>query len=486
MADKNQRYVDIGRRSPQERPIGERLSDFREIAARFTHQEAMSQASRCEQCGVPYCHVYCPLHNNIPDWLRMTAEGRFEEAYRLAETTNNLPEICGRICPQDRLCEAKWACTLEQAGHGTVTIGAVEQFLGDLAFEQGWVRPRTPRAERAQHVGIVGAGPAGLAAAQELRAMGYAVTLYDRHGAPGGLLRFGIPGFKLEKDVIVRRCDHILRAGVHFVGRFTLGLDATLSEIRQRHDAVLLALGAYRPNRLPLPGAERGTVVDGLAYLIASMGDPAATLLDAPEAVNACDRRVVVVGGGDTAMDCVRTALRQGSCGVICLYRRGELDRTGSRRELEKAVAEGVQVLWRAEPSAYSPNTVMMMEGKPASCIQRSNGVLTVRVRDDTDHNIERRLIDAELVISAIGNRPELPGFFGASDLATTMRGSVRVNPDTGATNLPGVFAAGDLSRGPSLAVWAIRDGRAAAHGIHRYLRSSMTAVSDTLSGVAG
>ncbi len=485
MADKNQRYVEIGRRSPQERPISERLGDFREISARFTHQEAMSQASRCEQCGVPYCHVYCPLHNNIPDWLRMTAEGRFEEAYRLAETTNNLPEICGRICPQDRLCEAKWACTLEQVGHGTVTIGAVEQFLGDLAFEQGWVRPRTPRAERAQHVGIVGAGPAGLAAAEELRAMGYAVTLYDRHGAPGGLLRFGIPGFKLEKAVIVRRCDHILRAGVQFVGRFTLGLDATLSEIRQRHDAVLLALGAYRPNHLALAGAERGIVVDGLAYLIASMGDPAATFVDVPEAVNACDRRVVVVGGGDTAMDCVRTALRQGSCSVICLYRRGELDRTGSRRELDKAVAEGVQVLWRAEPSAYRPNTVTMIEGQPASFIQRSNGVLTVRVRDDTDHDIERRLIDAELLISAIGNRPELPGFFGASDLATTMSGSVRANPNSGATNLPGVFAAGDLSRGPSLAVWAIRDGRTAAHGIHRYLRSSTTAAHDTLRGVA-
>lgn len=474
-AGTTQRYVQISRGPPEERAIAERVQDFREIAARFSESGARRQASRCEQCGVPYCHLYCPLHNNIPDWLSLTAEGRFEEAYRLAESTNNLPEICGRICPQDRLCEAKWACTLEQAGHGTVTIGAVEQFLGDLAFERGWVRPRAPRAERTQHVGIVGAGPAGLAAAEELRALGYAVTLYDRHGAPGGLLRFGIPGFKLEKDVILRRSDHVLGAGVRFVGGFTLGRDATLAEMRRRHDAVLLAMGAYQRNRLALPGADDGMLVDGLTYLLASMRDSATALPDGAEPVEAHDRRVIVIGGGDTAMDCVRTALRQKCRSVVCLYRRGELDRSGSRRELDKAVAEGVQVLWRAEPSAYHLNAVTMIEAQPASCMRGPDGVLTVSISDDTGSQVEHRLLRAELLISAIGSRPELPASFGADALATGKSGAVHADLDTGETNLPGVFAAGDLSRGASLAVWAIRDGRIAAGGIHGYLSGSVT-----------
>ena len=474
-----QRYVDIPREPPEDRAVQERLHDFQEIAARFSEQDARRQASRCEQCGVPYCHVYCPLHNNIPDWLRLTAEGRFEEAYRLAESTNNLPEICGRICPQDRLCEAKWACTLEQAGHGTVTIGAVEQFLGDLAFEKGWVRPRIPRAERQHHVGIVGAGPAGLAAAEELRARGYAVTLYDRHGLPGGLLRFGIPGFKLEKEAIARRARLVLDAGARFIGGFTLGRDATLAELASRHDAILLALGAYRANRPALPGAGEETLIDGLTYLLASMQEPSATLPDGVdvERLDARGRRVIVLGGGDTAMDCVRTALRQGCLGVICLYRRGELDRSGSRRELNKAQAEGVQVLWRTETESYLPHTITMIEAAAGACAVDEGGRLVVRRRNTAGHEIERRTIDTDLIISATGSQPDLPATYGAGGLITNGNGVVRVTPETGATNLPGVFAAGDLSRGPSLAVWAIRDGRAVAAGIHGYLcADTMTA----------
>lgn len=467
-----QRYVDIPRAPPEERAVQERLHDFQEIAARFSEEEARRQASRCEQCGVPYCHVYCPLHNNIPDWLRLTAEGRFEEAYRLAESTNNLPEICGRICPQDRLCEAKWACTLEQAGHGTVTIGAVEQFLGDLAFERGWARPRIPRVERQHHVGIVGAGPAGLAAAEELRARGYAVTLYDRHRLPGGLLRFGIPGFKLEKSAIARRGQLVLDAGARFIGGFALGRDATLAELASRHDAILLALGAYRANRPALPGAGEEALIDGLTYLLASMQEPGAALPDGVEVerLDARGRRVVVIGGGDTAMDCVRTALRQDCLSVVCLYRRGELDRSGSRRELNKAQAEGVQVLWQTETESYRPNTITMVEATVGSCGVDEGGRLVVRRSNANGYEIDRRTIDADMIIAATGSQPDLPPEYGAGDLITNESGVVKVDPETGATNLPGVFAAGDLSRGPSLAVWAIRDGRAVAGGIHKYL----------------
>jgi glutamate synthase (NADPH/NADH) small chain len=475
-----QRYVDIPRAPPEERTVQKRLRDFQEIAARFSEEEARRQASRCEQCGVPYCHVYCPLHNNIPDWLRLTAEGRFEEAYSLAESTNNLPEICGRICPQDRLCEAKWACTLEQAGHGTVTIGAVEQFLGDLAFEKGWVRSRVPRVERQHHVGIVGAGPAGLAAAEELRARGYAVTLYDRHHLPGGLLRFGIPGFKLEKLVIARRSQLVLDAGVRFIGGFTLGRNATLAKLTSGHDAILLALGAYRANRPALPGAGEETLVDGLTYLLASMREPGATLPDGVEAerLDARGRRVIVIGAGDTAMDCVRTALRQGCQGVVCLYRRGELDRSGSRRELNKAQAEGVQVLWQTEVESYLPNTITMIETVADACALEEGGRLVVRRSNAAGREIERRMIDTDLIISATGSQPDLPAAYGADGLITNESGVVKVDPETGATNLSGVFAAGDLSRGPSLAVWAIRDGRAAAAGIHKYLCAGAVEIS--------
>ena len=473
-----QRYVDIPREPPEERTVEARLHDFQEIAARLSEQEARRQASRCEQCGVPYCHIYCPLHNNIPDWLRLTAEGRFEEAYRLAESTNNLPEICGRICPQDRLCEAKWACTLEQAGHGTVTIGAVEQFLGDLAFENGWARPRIPRVERQHHVGIVGAGPAGLAAAEELRAHGYAVTLYDRHRLPGGLLRFGIPGFKLEKPAIDRRGQRVLAAGARFIGGFALGRDATLAELASRHDAILLALGAYRANRPALPGAGAGTLIDGLTYLLASIQEPGAVLSDGVDLarLDARGRRVIVIGGGDTAMDCVRTALRQACRGVVCLYRRGEFDRSGSRRELNKAQAEGVQVLWHTETESYLPNTITMVEAAVNACSVDEGGRLVVRRRHANGYEIDRRTIAADMIITATGSQPDLPAAYGADGLIANGNGVVRVDPETGATNLPGVFAAGDLSRGPSLAVWAIRDGRAAAAGIHRHLSANPAA----------
>ena len=474
-----QRYVEIAREPPAEREVHERLKDFQEIAARFTEAEAQRQASRCEQCGVPYCHHFCPLHNNIPDWLKLTAEGRFEEAYELAQSTNNLPEICGKICPQDRLCEAKWACTLEQAGHGTVTIGAVEQFLGDIAWEKGWVKPRRPRQERSEHVAIVGAGPAGMAAAEELRAKGYQVSVFDRQREPGGLLRYGIPGFKLEKSAIKRRTDLILQAGVRFIGGFELGRTAALADLQKEYAAVLLALGAYRPKRLQLVGAEKTAMIDGLSYLLASMDEPEVVLPSGIAAENgkalARGRHVAVIGGGDTAMDCLRTALRQGAASVTCIYRRGEWDRPGSWRELEKAEKEGVEFLWNAETRSIQSQSVSMIEGNVHSCVGGSKATLFIDQHAHIGREAYRLCIEADFLIAAIGSEPALPKEYGAPGLATNHKGALVVESQTGATNIPGVFAAGDLARGPSLAVWAIRDGRTAANGIHRFLTMQAT-----------
>jgi glutamate synthase (NADPH/NADH) small chain len=232
MAERMLKFTTIERRTPEKREAGGRSHDFLEIHADFIDARATEQASRCSQCGVPFCQTHCPLHNNIPDWLRLTAAGRLEEAYGLSQATNNMPEICGRICPQDRLCEGN--CVIEQSGHGTVTIGAVERYLSDKAWEEGWVKPLAPRAGRGQSVGIVGAGPAGLAAAETLREQGYAVTVYDRHDRAGGLLIYGIPGFKLEKDVVERRTGRLAEGGVVFQLNFEVGRDATLPQLRER------------------------------------------------------------------------------------------------------------------------------------------------------------------------------------------------------------------------------------------------------------
>lgn len=256
MREPMQKYVSIGRQMPNKRAIEARLEDYREVYYRVSEEEMRKQASRCEQCGVPFCQVYCPVSNNIPDWLKATAEGRMKDAYELSQATNNLPEICGRICPWDRLCEAKWACTLEQSGHGTVTIGAVEKYITDTAWENKWVKPRTPNEERIQSIGIVGAGPGGMAAAEKLRALGYQVTLYERYAQIGGLMLYGIPSFKLEKEIVQRRANLFLEQGVNFVPNCELGTDIDLVELRWRHDAVVLAIGAYDARKLDVPGTE--------------------------------------------------------------------------------------------------------------------------------------------------------------------------------------------------------------------------------------
>ncbi|MGL4541894.1 MAG: NAD(P)-dependent oxidoreductase, partial [Polymorphobacter sp.] len=326
------KFTQTGQAFPPKRSADVRAHDFLEIAKPYILAKAEEQASRCSQCGVPFCQVHCPLHNNIPDWLKLTAEGRLEEAFEISNATSSMPEICGRICPQDRLCEGN--CVIEK-DFGSVTIGAVEKFITDTAWEQGWVKPLVPLADRGnQSVGIIGAGPAGLTVAEQLRLKGYAVHVYDRYDRAGGLLTYGIPNFKLEKNVVGRRIARLVAGGIVFHANFEVGRDASLADLRARHDVVLIATGVYQARELGAPGVDATGVVPALDYLIANNRIGFGDAVPGFAALDAKGRDVVVIGGGDTAMDCVRTAVRQGAKSVKCLYRRDRANMPGSQREV--------------------------------------------------------------------------------------------------------------------------------------------------------
>jgi len=472
MADDLLKFVSIDQKMPDKRKAEERKQDFSEVYARYNIDGAKEQSSRCSQCGVPFCQIHCPLGNNIPDWLRLTAEGRLQEAYEISSATNNMPEICGRICPQDRLCEGN--CVIEK-DFDSVTIGSVEKFITDNAWDQGWVKPITPRRELDQSVGIIGAGPAGLAAAEELRKAGYQVHIYDRHDRAGGLLIYGIPGFKLEKDVVGRRTGRLEQSGITFHLDFEVGDKEGLSELREKHDAILIATGVYRARGLKVPGVGLGGIREALDYLIASnrkgLGD------DVPEfesgALDANGKNVVVIGGGDTAMDCVRTAVRQGAKSVKCLYRRDRANMPGSVREVQNAEEEGVEFVWLSGPEAFLGDKEV--EGVRAYEMRLGAPDATGRQAPEPVPNSSFTL-DCELAILALGFEPEdLPALFGTPELRVTRWGTVTVDHKTMMSNLDGVFAAGDIVRGASLVVWAIRDGRDAADQIKTYLRERAT-----------
>ena len=458
------KFVTLGKDMPEKRPPDLRRRDFDEIYGEYAREKAGQQAGRCSQCGVPYCQSHCPLHNNIPDWLRLTAEGRLREAYELSQSTNTFPEICGRICPQDRLCEGN--CVIEQAGHGTVTIGAVEKFLTDTAWEEGWVAPVAPAAERPESVGIIGAGPGGLAAAERLRRAGVQVTVYDRYDRAGGLMTYGIPGFKLEKPVVMRRIEQLRQSGVTFVLNYEVGKDLSFSDIRTRYGAVIIATGVYRSRDLGGPGAGLPGIVPAIEYLTASnrkgFGDAVAEFDDGT--LNAMGKRVVVIGGGDTAMDCVRTAVRQGATSVKCLYRRDRENMPGSQREVANAEEEGIEFVWLTAPRGFigedrvaGVRVARMRLGQPDQTGRRSPE--EIEGADYTE--------GADLVIKALGFEPEdLPKLWGTDGLDVTRWGTIKADFRTHETSLPGVYAVGDIVRGASLVVWAIRDGREAAEAI--------------------
>jgi glutamate synthase (NADPH) small chain len=465
------KFVTVSKEMPEKRAASVRAQDFNEIYREFALQKAEEQAGRCSQCGVPYCQSHCPLHNNIPDWLRMTAEGRLQEAYELSQSTNTFPEICGRICPQDRLCEGN--CVIEQSGHGTVTIGAVEKFITDTAWDNGWVKPIKPAQERPESVGIIGAGPGGLAAADVLRRAGLQVTVYDRYDRAGGLMTYGIPGFKLEKDVVMQRIKQLEDGGVEFVMNCNVGEDITFDAIHGKHDAVVIATGVYKSRDLGGPDAGAQGIVRAIDYLTASnrksFGD------DVPEydsgELNAAGKRVVVIGGGDTAMDCVRTAIRQGAQSVKCLYRRDRANMPGSQREVANAEEEGVTFVWLTAPKGFVGGAAVegVMVERMRLGAPDATGRQTPEVIEGADY-----VEDADLVIKALGFEPEaLPTLWGVEDLAVTRWGTIKADFGTHATSLPGVFAVGDIVRGASLVVWAIRDGREAAASVLDYLATS-------------
>ena len=470
MSEKMLKFVDINLENPDKRSVGERKQDFNEIYSEFINKKAKEQSSRCSQCGVPFCQIHCPLHNNIPDWLKLTAEGRLEEAYELAQSTNNMPEICGRICPQDRLCEGN--CVIEQSGHGTVTIGSVEKYITDTAWEKGWIKPIKIKKQKDQSVGIIGAGPAGLACAEELRKSGFEVTIYDRYDRPGGLLIYGIPNFKLEKFVVERRTKLLKDSGIKFKQNFEVGKNATLDQLKEKHDAILIATGVYKARNVNIEGTNLKNIFPAMDFLTASnrkgLGDQVKLFDDGT--LNAQNKKIVVVGGGDTAMDCVRTAVRQKAISVKCLYRRDRDNMPGSAREVSNAIEEGVEFLWLSNPNKFigkqkveSVEVIKMKLGEPDSSGRKKPVII-----QNSNYKIE-----ADMVIKALGFDPEdIPNLFNSENLAISRWGTIKIDLKTMQTNLPGVFAAGDIVRGASLVVWAVRDGRDAAVQIEKYLNN--------------
>jgi len=476
MSGKVLKFVEHEREMPEKLAPETRRENWDEVYRRFAHEKAGAQAGRCSQCGVPFCQVHCPLHNNIPDWLMLTAEGRLQEAYEVSSATNTFPEMCGRICPQDRLCEGN--CVIEQSGHGTVTIGAIENYITMTAFEEGWVKPIAPRHERGESVGIVGAGPGGLAAADMLRRRGYKVHVYDRYDRVGGLLIYGIPNFKLEKDVVNRRAQLLADGGIEFHLNTAIGQDISFAELREKHDAILIATGVYKPREVELPGAGLENVLHAMDYLTASnrkgLGDTVPAFEDGT--LDANGKNVVVIGGGDTAMDCVRTAIRQGAKSVKCLYRRDRGNMPGSQREVTNAEEEGVEFIWLSAPEAFLGDAGEGVTGVRAQKMRLgppdSSGRQSPEPIPDSSFTIE-----ADMVIKALGFDPEdLPQMFGEPDLTVSRWGTIKADFYTGMTAMPGVFAAGDIVRGASLVVWAIRDGRDAAAAMHEYIQARMSA----------
>jgi len=470
MTEKMLKFVGINQENPSKRDKIKRKVDFNEIYGEFINEKAIQQSSRCSQCGVPFCQIHCPLSNNIPDWLKLTAEGRLEDAYELSQSTNNMPEVCGRICPQDRLCEGN--CVIEQSGHGTVTIGSIEKYITETAWDKGWVKPIEVVEELNQSIGIIGAGPAGLACGEELRKKGYQITIYDRYDRAGGLLIYGIPNFKLEKHVVNRRIKLLEDGGIKFILNFEVGKNLTLNQLKEKHDAILIATGVYKPREVNIPGNDLKNIFPAMDFLTASNRKGLGDKVDMFDngTLDAKEKDVIVIGGGDTAMDCVRTSIRQKAKSVKCIYRRDKENMPGSAREVLNAEEEGVEFIWLSSPKEFKGKDKIecLVVDKIKLGEPDESGRRMPVIQKNSEFEIK-----ADLIIKALGFDPEeLPKLFDEEKLQITKWGTIKTDFDTMETNIPGVFAAGDIIRGASLVVWAIKDGRDAAKSIDKYLNS--------------
>jgi len=459
-------FLDRAREDPDVYSLKIRRSEFREIYKPYAADEVSDQSERCIDCGNPYCEWKCPVHNYIPNWLKLAGEGRIIEAAELCHETNSLPEVCGRICPQDRLCEQ--ACTLA-TGFGAVTIGAIERYIVDEAFNQGW-RPDLSQVQaRPWSVGVVGAGPAGLACADVLSRNGISVTVYDRYPEIGGLLSFGIPDFKLELKVMRRRREVLEGAGVLFKLNCEIGRDIQAHELVKMHDALFFGTGTYSPVQAELPGSEKGGIVPALDFLIGQTSYLYDLNLPDYPHINLSDERVLVLGGGDTAMDCVRTAIRQGAESVHCVYRRDRENMPGSQREVEHAMKEGVQFEFNTQAVrlVHDNQRLTGLEINRTRLIQSED---SERARPEVIEGSEE-VLPASALIFAFGYRPSPPAWLEALNVEAEESGLVQVAGRLpGQTSNPAIFAAGDMVRGADLVVTAIADAREAAQSMIKYL----------------
>jgi glutamate synthase (NADPH/NADH) small chain len=467
MANRNLQFLEIPRRDPEKLPVPERLAGYREIYSSYDEQGAADQAGRCLGCGNPFCEWRCPVHNYIPNWLQLIADGKLFEAAELSHKTNSLPEVCGRICPQDRLCEG--ACTLND-GLGAVTIGSIEKYITDEALRQGWRPDLSSVRKSGKRVAIVGAGPAGLGCADILVRNGVTPVVFDRYARIGGLLTFGIPPFKLEKEVVETRRELMEGMGIEFRLGTEIGRDIAFEQLLQDYDAVFLGMGTYQSVEGGFPGEGLPGVYQALPYLISNINRELGLEQDAGGWIDLAGKRVVVLGGGDTGMDCIRTALRQGAASVTCTYRRDEENMPGSRRDYRNSREEGCTFLFNRQP-------VEIVGGSGVA------GVRIVETRLGEPGPTGRRTpepipgseqwIEADAVIIAFGFKPNPPAWFDAAGIALHPNGRVRVSADPKRpfqTTHEKVFAGGDMVRGSDLVVTAVFEGREAARGILAYL----------------
>jgi glutamate synthase (NADPH/NADH) small chain len=460
-------FLEVQRADPGKKPAFVRVNEFGEIYGDYEQQEAADQSERCLECGNPYCEWKCPVHNYIPNWLRLVAEGNLLEAVEMSHKTNSLPEVCGRICPQDRLCEG--ACTLN-TGFGAVSIGSIEKYITDTAIEQGWSPDLSAVIPTDKRVAIIGAGPAGIACADVLARNGVSAVVFDRYPQIGGLLTFGIPPFKLEKEVITRRRKMFEDMGIEFRLNTEVGKDLSFESLLDDYDSVFLGMGTYHYMKGNFPGEDKSGVHEALPYLVANIHDQIDFGAGKPEFIDFKDQRVVVLGGGDTAMDCVRTAIRQGATSVTCVYRRDRANMPGSMREVDNAMEEGIEFLFNRQPLEIVGTEAV--EGIKLITTELGAADEQGRRQPEIVPGSEE-ILPADVVVIAFGFRPSPAPWFGEHNITTDDGGRV-IAPEQGEmpfqTSNPKVFAGGDMVRGSDLVVTAIYEGRQAAEGILDYL----------------